>query len=167
MSFIEIAILLTSLIVVVRSLLFWEASQAIDGDTIIFIPPILSFKTKPVRVRIHGFDANELSQDGGEWAKQWVERNIIGGYWSLSQKGKSFDRAVASIRTPFLHIDIVEWMLRRGVGVADQRYLKGRKAFAYAKAQRFAMALGLGRWSSRKTRVLPRNHRNQSRQQAR
>lgn len=141
-----------------------------DGDT-------LSIRTKTglVKIRLFGADAPELKQEGGEESRRSLARIApIGSTLVCEDRGKSFDRVVATCRTFARQVDISEHQVRAGhalVWTAERqkapgwgawqpkppkRYTVSKKAgerYAYIRslleAEQEAAKKAVGMWSNR------------------
>lgn len=113
------------------------ATRITDGDTL-WVRPALG--GRPVKIRVHGIDAPEICQTGGQASRAALARRVAGRRLELSpQRQDDYGRTVALVSVD--GEDIAGWMVGQGHAWS---YRFGRDGGPYKAQQIRAQAAARG-----------------------
>jgi micrococcal nuclease len=136
----------------------WRATavRVTDGDTLWVRPEAGG---KPLKIRLHGIDAPEICQKGGQAARAALAGRLQGRPLELRvQRRDDYGRTVALVRAD--GEDVGAWMVSRGHAWS---YRFGRDGGPYQAQQASARAAARGLFADRaalEPRVFRRSHGN-------
>lgn len=120
--------------------------RVIDGDT---LDVLLS--SGRIRVRLHGIDAPERDQPGGDESRRWLQQRVQDREVQLEPVSQDrYERMVAVVHLG--DIDVNRELVRSGNAWAYRQYLRGRdRALCDLEAE--ARTEGRGLWSAARPRA--------------